>query len=212
VRPDWHHHFHPRTSPILKEFGGEALRNARLQLVDYDTHHFGYHNKYDGPPLAKTVEGRFAAVVMSVAGYIPKEAIDFEDRSPKLIRLSDDQRRQLQASGEIESRGDAVIRNFIRDYIMEQQITATNVNELTIEEFVSTRNVERRRLLGHTLLALITDLASEPIHETYSVARRNQLIKPGLPTSARRFTKGLLGPTRSRDKIVNRLHKNLAIA
>lgn len=212
VNPDWHHHFHPRKSPILKQFGGPALRNARLQYVDYDTHHHGYHNIYEGPPLPETAKGRFAAVVMSVAGYVPEEGIAFHKDEPWIVRLTQSQQEYLQRTSVMSNNGELVIRRFLRDYLFQQDVADINVKESTIDEFVNTNNHARRRVLGHELLGLMTDLATVPIDETYFQARRNGLLLPQLPSNPRKFIKSKLGPMKFRDKITKDLRRHLATA
>lgn len=210
VEPNWHHHFHPRLSPrLVKREGGAALRGVRLQRADYRAHN-GYHDAFVGPPLPKKMNDRFGLIIMSVAGYLPDQALDFSGDSPTITLLSEEQRLFLQTSGQIRSENLLGIRNFIREYVMAQDPESTNVNELTIEEFVFTKHEERRRLLGHTLLGLITDKATEPIGEKYYQARRQRKIKPGLAPNVMKFTKTLLGPTRSRDTLVDTLHARLA--
>jgi hypothetical protein len=210
VKPDWHHHFHPRNSPRLtSKMGGPALRAARLQRVDYGAHHDGYHNLYTGPPLPKKLKDRFGLIVMSVAGYMPDQALDFSGDAPAIVPLSEEKRLFLQTSGQIRTGNHTAIRNFIRDYVMSQDVGSTNIGELTIEEFIYTRDEDRRRMLGHTLLGLITDKATEPLNEQYYQAKKQRKISPDLPHSAMRFTKALLGPPRSRDMLVDQLHARL---
>ncbi len=210
---DWHHHQHPRRSPILKrDLGGSAVRQSRLQLYDYELHHLGYHHTYFGPPLPETEEEQFATTIMSVAGYMPDFALDFQSNEPRIVRLRPEQRQQLQTSGEIRIGSADVIKNFIRGYVLSQPIDSVNISGLTIEEFVTTKDHERRRVLGHNLLGLITDKATEPINETYYQARKNEMLLPGLPSSVRRFTKVQLGSPNGRRKLVNTLYKQLAAA
>ncbi len=208
---DWHHHFHPRRSPILRTPNGPAIRNARLQLTDYEMHHFGYHRTYVGPPLPETDDAQFATVIMSTAGYMPEQGISFTGDQPSIVRLSQGQRHQLQTSGEIKLGSRELINIFIREYVMSQ-LSSVDADELNIEEFVTTNDPERRRVLGHNLLALITDRATEPINEVYHQARRRQLILPNLPNNVRRFAKARLGPLKTRDKLVGQLHSRLATA
>lgn len=210
-RPDWHHHEHPKRSPLLKEIGGQAVRNARLQYYDRRLHN-RYHDKFGGPPLPETEEQQFNLVIMAVAGYIPEQAIDVRRRKPQIVALTTEQRHRLQTSGEIRVGSEAVLREFIKKRVMSQDVYSVNASDLMIEEFVTTNNFERRRLLGHTLLGLVTDKASEVAGETYWQARRKELILPGLPSNVQRFAKSKLGNTRERDRLVKQLYKSLAVA
>jgi hypothetical protein len=206
-QPDWHHHFHPKKSLLLQDESGRAVRNARLQRADYATHHYGYHGVYLGPPLPETEEEKFATVIMAAAGYMPHYGINFTKGEPRIAKLSSEQRHRLQTSGEIKVGAGDVVRGYIRNYIINQQIWDLNVKDLTLEEFIFTDNLERRRLIGHTLLALFTDKATESVNEPYYRAHKQQLILPGLPRNVRRFTKSSMGSTKIRDKLVVRLHE-----
>jgi len=208
--PDWHHHFHPKRSSFLQGVGGRAVRNARLQKFDYAVHHYDYHGNYLGPPLPETIEEQFSAVIMSVAGFIPEHGIAFQGHEPRIAKLSPELRHRLQTSGEIKIGSIDVVRQFLRSYVLSRDIAEINTNELTIEEFITTKDSERRRVLGHNLLGLITNVATEHVDETYHQARQKELILPGLPGNIRRFTKSSLGSIGMRDRLVKDLHARLA--
>lgn len=208
--PEWHHHYHPRRDPLLTStVGGAAVRISRLQRYSYDLHHYGYHEFYKGPPLPVTPEEQFSAVVMSSAGYIPEFALDFQKDEPRIVRLSAAERHRLQISGEIRSGAVSVLRNFIRTYVLDSAIDVVDINELAVEEFLTTSDSHRRRELGHNLLGVITNKAAEPANEPYYRARKQGLIIEGLPSNAQKFAKILMGTTRGRHKIVNKLYKQL---
>jgi hypothetical protein len=210
---DWHHHQHPRRSPLLKkDLGGSAVRQSRLQFYDYELHHSGYHHTYLGPPLPETEEDQLATTIMSVAGYMPDFALDFQSSEPRIVKLKPEQRQRLQTSGEIRIGSEDVVKNFIKSYVLSQPIESVNINELTIEEFITTKDHERRRALGHNLLGLIIYKATEPINEVYCQAQKREMLLPGLPGNVRRFTKTLLGSHNGRRKLVNTLYKQLVTA
>lgn len=214
VESDWHHHFHPKKSPVLKQSdGGKALRNARLQRVDYLTHHNGYHSNYEGPPLPESDAGKCALVLMSVAGYMPEFGLRFNAQGePRIARLTEEMRHRLQTSGEVRVGSLDVIRKFLRGHILSQGIETINVNELTIEEFLTTENIERRRLLGHNLLGQLAIVATQSADEMYYQARRRELLRPGVASSIERFTKTVLGPVKMREGMVKDLHRTLTAA
>lgn len=211
-RPDWHHHFHPRRSPLLQDLGGQAVRSVRVQKVDYRRHHYDYHNEYLGPPLPKTEKEQFATVIMAATGYMPTEAIAFKNHKPRVTKLHYDIRKRLQTSGEIKVDHKGAVSEFIRQYVLAQNIQDINFNDLKVDEFLNTENTERRRVLGHTLLGLYTDKATEVVDETYSLAYKNKLVLPGLPNSAQRFAKALMGNRRIRENLVSQLHARLSPA
>ncbi len=210
-KSDWHHHFHPKLSPLLQnDIGGKAVRAARIQKVDYPTHHNDYHGIYLGPPLPETDEDKFAMTIMSAAGYMPDSAIKFNKRQPEIIKLDPQLQRRMQTSGEIKVGGSGSVGAFIRQYVMQQPIESINVNELTIEEFLETKDNERRLEIGHALLGLITKKATEPVAEVYYQAFKKDKLLPGVPGNVRRFTKAKLGHKKMRDRLIIDLHGQLA--
>lgn len=211
VAADWHHHFHPKKSPLLKgDLGAQAVRAVRLQRTDGNDHD-EYHRIYAGPPLPETDEERFATIIMAVAGYVPEHGISVRNRKPKVVKMKEEQRRHLQTSGDIKVGCQDLIRGFLRQYVMSQPIEGISLSDLAIEEFITTENQDRRLLIGHNILAQITDLATESVDETYWRANRQNLLLPGLPPNVRRFAKISLGNLRHRTVLVNQLHARLAV-
>lgn len=174
-KPDWHHHFHPRRSLILQEdWGGDAIRTARVQKADWNIHHLDYHNYFQGPVLPETPAQKFGIAVLAVAGYVPAEAIEFVKSEPKIIRLSDEQRNRLWTSGELRSAAPETVRRFLVDYTIKQELT--DVKEQIIDEFLHTSNYDRRYKLGGTLINLAIDKAVEPLEAFYRSAWKKGYI------------------------------------
>lgn len=115
---------------------------------------------------------------MAVAGYMPNEAIEFHKGKPKIVPLAFDTRRRLQTSGEIVIGGKDAVQRFIREYVLGQDIDSVNVKDAVIDEFLTTENEQRRLDLGHNLLGLITDKATEHLKATYLLARQRELTMP----------------------------------
>jgi hypothetical protein len=149
---------------------------------------------------------------MAATGYMPNEAIAFKHHKPRVTKLHPDLRRRLQTSGEIKMDHKGAVSEFIRQYVLAQNIHDINFNDLKIDEFLNTDNFERRRVLGHTLLGLFTDKATEVVDETYILAHRSKLVLPGLPNNAQRFAKAMMGNRRIRENLVGQLHHRLLTA
>lgn len=207
-KADMHHHFHPRRSPLLSGLGGQAVRCVRLQKVNYDTHHFDYHNNFSGPPLPKTDEDKFFTVLMAIA-YVPDHAIDFSSGSPIVRKMTSEQRKRLRSPKHMRVNGEKIIHEFIKDHILAQNIKELGLSDSLLDEFKNTRNHERRMELGHLILGFATGLATESLEPSYQAARRAKLILPGLPVSAQRFTKERLGPRQARDHLIPLLYKRV---
>lgn len=211
--PNWHHHFHPKKDPALtKGAGGYAVRQCRIQRYAFDLHTGEYHAHFSGPPLPRTIEEKFVTTVMAVAGYMPHEAIDMRGGRPQIVPLSHDQKRRLQTSGEIKIGAEALIRRFMKDYVLNNGIDAIDASGLAVEEFIVTTDEARRRELGHNLLGLVIDKAAEPADEIYYQAKKKELLKPNLAGNVQRFIKSKLGSKRNRERIIDDLYEHLAPA
>lgn len=207
---NWHHHFHPRRSELLSHElpGGVALRTSRLQRSYKFGNHTEYHQYYEGPPLPQTTEERFRTVVLAHAGYIPDHALLMRRYlSPKVVRLTEPQRDQLWQEGHIRSGSPGEVRNFFAQYILVQDLT--DISEITIEEFITTRDVARKRFLGNWLLAQAIERAAEPVNQTYREAWRNGRIPQTHPYKSLSFVAKALGQQRQRDHLVHKMANQL---
>jgi hypothetical protein len=103
---NWHHHFHPKTHPVLlNTLGGRALRSARIQLVATTQHNYSenaYHRFYSGPPIPEDRGTQFGLCVLSCAGYVPEEAIDLSSGEPAKVRMSGEQIERLRMKPEVQ--------------------------------------------------------------------------------------------------------------
>lgn len=208
-KPDWHHHFHPRRSVTLTEdWGGDAVRNARVQKYDYAIHHFDYHGYFEGPPLPETPAQKFGIAVLALAGYVPGEAILFKRDGPHIVGLSDSQRNRLLKSGELRCPSPEIVRRFMLDYTLKQNLV--EVNEKLVDEFLNTSDLDRRYNLGGSLLNLAIDKAVEPLDPFYRNAWKKGYIDR---TSARKPQRLVRNSIRLRSRqipLVNRLYESLA--
>lgn len=202
---NWHHHYHPANSNLLTSPAGLAVRHVRLQHLPILSHHDVYHSMFDGPVLPRTNAQRFGHIVLASAGYIPGEAIDVHSDDPSsAVRLSKKMRRRLQSSGEIETRGHANISEFIKDYLVRQDLS--HVDDSIIDEFINTTSIERKKYLGHWLLAIASEVAVEPVEPIYHQALSEGLIispKSKLPN----IVKSQINGRNISKKAISSLHK-----
>lgn len=210
-KPDWHHHFHPRRSLILtQDWGGDAIRNARVQKANWNTHHLEYHNYYQGPELPDTPAQKFGITVLAVAGYVPEEAIEFVKSEPSIIRLSDGQRNRLLKSGELRCAAPEIVRKFLIEYTVKQEFT--DVKDSIIDEFLNTSDDLRRYRLGGTLLNLAVDKAVEPLDPFYRTAWKKGYIHRTSAYRPQRLVRTKLKFKSHQAELINRLHKELDAA
>src|SRR5262249_49825223 len=158
----------------------------------------------DGPELPEEEIDQFSLVVLAAAGYIPSSAIDARSRrGPRRVKIKEAQRERLWESGEIRPDNLTVIRMFLGEFAVKQDLD--EVSEDTIDEFLHTRDSRRKKYLGHWLLAQAIDHATEPIIPIYHSARKRGLINPGAPAHPRSFVQLVLGPPRARKKYISQL-------
>lgn len=205
ARRDWHHHFHPRLSPLLAHdsLSGSAVRSARIQLVDYATHHNDYHGNYLGPPLPVTETDKFGLVILATAGYIPREGLDFSGNEPKRVELSHEQRKRMRGSGELKVAAISPIQKFITAYTMDQDLS--HVDEMIIDEFLNTTDKEQKLKLGSSLLRLAVRQAADPIIPMYRQAWKNGLIDQQVPSKAQRFVRSKINFKKRGVSLTNQL-------
>lgn len=208
LEANWHHLYHPSNDKMLTSISGLAVRHLRLQLLPVKTHHSVYHNLFERPAfLPRTNEQRFGHVILGVAGYIPRYAIDLKSEDPtQPVAMSDRQRRRLQSGGEIQLRGQSNISNFIKNHLVRQDFS--HVEDSVIQEFIETRSIDRKKFLGHWLLAIASEIATESVDPMYRQALDEGLIirKYKLPNLAKAHVNG----HRTSEKAIRALHKKLA--
>jgi hypothetical protein len=204
---NWHHQYHPSNSKRLTSAAGLAVRHVRLQLLPAMEHHKTYHQIFEGPEfLPRTSEERFGHIVLACAGYIPPNAIDvYKDDPTEPVNLSKRMRHRLQNSGEIQVRGQTNIARFMKDYLIDQDLSV--VDDSIIQEFVTTGSIERKKYLGHWLLAIASEIAVEPVKPVYRQALEEGLITPGLKLP--NIVKSQINGRKTSDKAIKALHRRL---
>lgn len=202
---DWHHQFHPRDDPRLKTVGGLALRNSRLQLVFKTFHNEGphrYHRFFNGPPIPEDEATQFGMCVLSCAGYIPEDGINLRGDEPVIRRLTDEQRAILQEPNLDKNQdfdyhhfryGYDPIRDFFIKYTLDQDLTAV-VPESAIDEFLYSRDNEKRKRKGSDILELATSAATQGVvGANYALLREMRLLHEAMPPEPHKLVYYKLG-------------------
>jgi hypothetical protein len=196
---DWNHTFHPAREVTSGGFGGDAVRNARMQFVSRATHN-EYHKAYCGPELPQNPTGRFRVAGLCAAGYIPPQAISLAGRSPKIVDLTLPDRERLRSSGEVRVASLSIVSKFIKDFILEQPVD--HIDSRIVDDFLSLDpsgsiyDAKRRRYLTHLLLSLVIDRVEDHLEEPYVFAHSSALLQPGLPKRPGDFVQGLIVSTK----------------
>jgi hypothetical protein len=210
-KPDWHHHFHPKKSPLLTEDdGGKAVRGARLQKADWGLHHNKYHSYYEGPPLPNTQSQKFGIAVLASAGYVPAEAIDLSSEEPRIVTLSSSQRYRLWRSGELRIGAPDTVRKFLQEYTLGQNLA--EVNEKLVDEFLNTPSEQRRYKLGGVLLDFAIEKAVEPLDPFYRTAWKKGYIDRKSAHRPQRLVKTKLRYKTRQPTLVDKLYDTLLAA
>lgn len=99
-----------------------------------------------------------------------------------------------------------VIRHFISDYVMSQNI---NVSEAEIDRFLEEEGADRKYRLGENLLRLAVDAATLDISPTYSQAKKHGAIHPRQAQSSQEIVWKLLVTPSRRSKVVEQYSETL---
>ncbi|HEU4914736.1 MAG TPA: hypothetical protein VFT16_05055 [Candidatus Saccharimonadales bacterium] len=208
VIADWNHVFHPAREVVHDGFGGDALRNARIQLVMRATHN-AYHAAYYGPKLPANPTERFRATVLCAAGYIPLQALRFRRfGDPKVVDLRQPQIERLHTSQEVRVASFSVVQKFMKDFVMQQPVD--HIRPDVIDDFLaidpgqSPDDARRRRYLAHLLLSLVIDRTEDTLERPYSFARSYELLSPGLPTRPGDFVHSFIARSNSSARGITR--------
>ncbi|MEO7364166.1 MAG: hypothetical protein ABIV43_01510 [Candidatus Saccharimonadales bacterium] len=188
---DDNHAFHPSRSPLLNTPAGIALRNARVQRVNWYDHHMVYHKYFSGPEIPSDPADIFRRVVFAVARYIPDMAIDCDGYEPEAVPITDQQKDRLWRSGELRVARPGVVRGFLGNYVAGQDLS--HVSESKIDEFLHTSDNRQSLFLGQWLLAQATEVATEPISGQYQLAHKAGNIAPNLTGKTPNLVKNTLG-------------------
>lgn len=188
---DDNHAFHPSKSPLLSTPAGNALRNARVQRVDWYDHHIVYHGYFAGPEIPTDEADIFRRVVFAVARYIPDMALDCHGYKPQEIRITAAQKERLWRTQELRVARPGLVRGFIGNYVTRQDISHVNVS--MIDEFLHSTDEFRLRFLGQWLLAQATEVATEPLDLSYRFAAKRGRIPAGLTPKTPNLVKTTLG-------------------
>lgn len=173
---EWNHQF-PKVearysaNPILSDLGRKALEGLRWQWVDYDDHHLGYNLEFRGPRQPATRKQLATTMLFGRAGFIPEFALDFSGDRAKERRLHAEERKYLWESGQVRVADPGLIDKFLFEFVFSHDVD--HIREREIDEFLHTRQYERRIYLAHSISAKLIERAFEPMQETYQVAKRD---------------------------------------
>lgn len=178
---DWDHQFTKVATkhgqnPILDLPGARyGLMHLRLQWVSYDDHHNKWNMyKYIAPMQPGTPEQMAATMAFGLAGYIPRMGLRLcRDKFFRTI-ITEGKRRQMLLDGQVKTQSDEEIITYLRWYVVNQKTDHIKVSQL--DEFVSTKNPERRLALGVEVARLLMERAADPINPMYVKARGQDLL------------------------------------
>ncbi len=126
---NWHHHFHPRTHPLLTDEEGVVIRASRLQRAATHGNHTEYHQWFTGPPLPETEEERLGAIILTRAGYIPAHGILMRGstRKPKIVPLTQRQRWLLMDQTQLRSGSVGMTREYLTSRVLSEDLSNTRI-------------------------------------------------------------------------------------
>lgn len=169
-----HHRFAPKKFLIHKHGElGKILRYSCLQFVPVELHD-EFNKSYDQPLLPVTQLTKFGAIILSVARYLPAEAIDVSNGSPRKRELSLAERQLIWSNNELRPEQGSKVQDAILRYVVSQDING--VDERLVEEFLTTLDDETRVARGKQLFRIAAEVAVEPIEQRYVEAWEGGLL------------------------------------
>jgi hypothetical protein len=208
--PDDHHPWHERLDPRLQTLGGRALRSSRIQRANYDMHHLDYHGEnFRGPDIPETVARQLRPIILGTAGYIPDKAISFSRTGePLVVRLPDEFRKKLWEDKLIHVERAATVQVFLRQLILDQDLS--DVKSSTVDEFLYTLDMARKREIGNDLLARATRRATSSVKQAYVQAYKSNLLPFDRPQTVSQFALAAVAMRRRRARLYSDLSQRLA--
>ncbi|MBX4199523.1 hypothetical protein KW789_01380 [Candidatus Saccharibacteria bacterium] len=171
---DRHHRFAPKKLLIHKQGEiGKVLRYSCLQMVPKELH-ARFNSRYDKPLLPETRAAKFGALLLSIARYLPAEAIDVSGDSAEERELTDIERQLIWANNELRPEQGSKVQREILQYVAKQDING--VDESLVEEFLTTPNNALRIERGKQLFRIAAEVAVEPVEQAYIDAWESKLL------------------------------------
>lgn len=157
--PNEHHPWHNERAVKDIPFGGEALQNSRIQIIDW-YYHKNYHDMFEGPILPADEDRLFRFLVTGVAGVIPLQALDVSRKGEfSVVDLTKNQ--QIQIASKIRVDQNKPVARFLAEYATKQEVSSV-VDEIKIEQFLDKRtDGEKKREIASLLLGGAIGLSLE---------------------------------------------------
>jgi hypothetical protein len=186
-KTDLNHAFFPGADVRSKGLAGQALRNCRTQVVDYDVHHDGFHREFWGTPLPATKQQEIATVVLAAAGVIPELALDYADLAKsKIVRLDEKTRLKMWKTNNVRVQSAEIVRAYLLDVLVRED-NFRDVKPATIDEFLVTKDPEIKLQRAYSLLGSAAQTVAYGIEPVYRQAWNKRLMPPNLTANPRRF-------------------------
>jgi hypothetical protein len=205
---DWNHNYHPKEKLSKGTPLERGLRSARIEWVHRDDHN-SYHKQFYGPDISGA-DNMLKSLLFSAAGFIPEHGLQYDGREKAaIISLPPEQRLNLWKSGRVRISNTVIVRDALMDLALREDFSG--INERTIDEFLSTNNLMRKRILGSTLLSMALHEVTEPLKLPYKQARQNQQLPPNTSRTAGKLALALIDKTR-RSRALSMLETHLRAA
>lgn len=197
-----HHAFYRSRATPLTTAAGRALRLSRVHMIErwqHDIWHARYLNGVKKLPQTETEA--FGLLVLSCAGYLSREGMELQaNNSFKRVRMNPNLYQHLRSKQEMHPQTESNSRipeggphpRRVQDYAV-QEISAflTNYakrqniehlkNEDFVDEFLTTRDTNRRYELGRLILTEAMRVAVEPVTPIYRQALDDGLLRVAEP-------------------------------
>jgi len=213
-----HHEFYLPGKERFRTLGEKTVRSSRVLRVEREVHNTGpkkFHIFFKVSQVPVDEQARANLLVLTLAGYIPKEGVDLWSGEPKIREMEDGEREILC---EEDPDQELTYKNlrcerveasaYIRKIVLKQ--TPGNVDPDTLKKFISARSLKLTKGAGHQVLRSAVQSMVEPIASTYEILRGEDLLHPLAPISAEDMVLHALGNEAKRENLLYPLRERLS--
>ena len=152
---------------------GEVPAHSCIQMVPRDLHLL-FNAEFDKPLLPATRAAKFGALLLSVARYLPAEAINVSNCEYSRRELTVSERQLIWTNNELRPEQGPKVQKEILSYVTGRDIKG--VNEDLVEEFLTTPYDVCEDRKGRELFRIAAEVAVEPIEQEYVDAWQGGLL------------------------------------
>ena len=179
-----------------EQIAGIAVRVSRVYRLDPAIHMMLHAQNPNGTRLARSNVDKFARVVKNLSGIISRHAYDpTAPEGSRIRRMSPDNFKEQTTAFWVypeeyaferpEGYQRIFIAHFLTRFMAEQDISY--VNRSLIDEFVSSKDPNRRFKIGQKLMRAATAVSIDPLQEPFKRYKRLGLVQSSVQEESKQL-------------------------